>query len=111
MNEDGGKGVPPRLLFGNATAVAFLCTLFGGVLDGIVLILTIVLWNYALDFLTSRFPVIERFTYPSPIPLVRNGQVMPKNMRQQFVTHEELMSVLREHDGIPIDPKERRKAI
>jgi len=70
---------------------------YKSVLDGLVLILTIVFWNYALDFLTSRFPIIERFTYPSPIPLVRNGKVIPKNMRRQFVTHEQLMSILREH--------------
>jgi len=70
---------------------------YHSVLDGIVLILTIVFWNYALDFLTSRFPTIERFTYPAPVALVRNGKVIPKNMRQQFVTHEQLMSLLREH--------------
>src|SRR5215510_7629107 len=70
---------------------------YRSVLDGIVLILTIVFWNYALDVLTSRFRFIERFTHPAPIPLVRNGEVIPKNMRKQFVTHEQLMSLLREH--------------
>jgi uncharacterized membrane protein YcaP (DUF421 family) len=70
---------------------------YQSVVDGLVLIATIVFWNYALDFLTSRFPRIERFTYPPPILLVRNGKVIPKNMRRQFVTHEQLMSLLREH--------------
>jgi uncharacterized membrane protein YcaP (DUF421 family) len=67
------------------------------VLDGFVLILTIFFWNYALDWITVRFPRIERFTYPAPIALVKNGQAVQDNMRRQFVTHEQLMSVLREH--------------
>src|SRR5262245_5692594 len=34
---------------------------YHSVLDGFVLILTIVFWNYAIDWLTVRFPVVEKF--------------------------------------------------
>jgi uncharacterized membrane protein YcaP (DUF421 family) len=70
---------------------------YSSVLDGFVLILTIVFWNYAIDWLTARSPFIERFTHPSPIALVREGSMIPENMRRQFVTHGQLMSILREH--------------
>ncbi|HET9129656.1 MAG TPA: YetF domain-containing protein, partial [Terriglobia bacterium] len=42
----------------------------------------------------SRF--IERFTHPAPIPLIRNGHAVPENMRREFVSHEQLMSIVRE---------------
>jgi len=70
---------------------------YHSVIDGFILILTIVFWNYAVDWATARFRFIERFTYPDPIPLVREGSMIPENMRSQFVTHEQLMSILRNH--------------
>ena len=70
---------------------------YRSVLDGCTLILTIVFWNYAFDWLTLHFKWIEKFTYPPPIPLVRNGSMIPNNMRQQFVTYAQLQSMLREH--------------
>ena len=70
---------------------------YSSVLDGFVLILTIVFWNYAVDWMTARSPFIERFTYPQPIALVRQGTMIPENMRRQFVTRNQLMSILREH--------------
>jgi len=70
---------------------------YKSLLDGFALILTIVFWNYALDWITIRSRWIERFTYPSPILLVENGSPIRRNMQKQFVTHEQLMSVLRQH--------------
>jgi uncharacterized membrane protein YcaP (DUF421 family) len=70
---------------------------YKSLLDGFVLILTIVFWNYALDWVTLRSRWIERFTYPDPIPLIENGSPIHRNMQKQFVTHEQLMSVLRQH--------------
>jgi uncharacterized membrane protein YcaP (DUF421 family) len=70
---------------------------YRSVTDGLVLILTIVFWNYFLDWLTLRSRTVEKFTYPDPISLVQNGRMIPANMKKQFVTHAQLMSVLREH--------------
>src|SRR5215510_13567025 len=39
---------------------------YRSVLDGFVLILTIVFWNYALDWLGVKSRRIERFTHPDP---------------------------------------------
>src|SRR5687768_17792047 len=63
---------------------------YQSILDGLVLILTIVFWNYVMDWLTVRSKTIEKFTYPAPIPLFQNKSVNQENMRKQFVTHDQL---------------------
>ena len=70
---------------------------YKSVLDGLVLIMTIVFWNYFIDWLTLRSRRVERFTYPDAMPLVRNGKMITENMRKQFVTRKQLFSMLREH--------------
>ena len=70
---------------------------YHSILDGLILVLTIVFWNYSLDWLTLRSKTIERFTYPQPIPLFQNEKMEEANMRKQFVTQNQLMSMLREH--------------
>jgi uncharacterized membrane protein YcaP (DUF421 family) len=81
---------------------------YQSVLDGAVLVLTIVFWNYAIDWVTVRSRVLERFTYPDPILLVRDGVPIPANMRREFVTQEQLMSILREHG---IDELSKARAV
>jgi uncharacterized membrane protein YcaP (DUF421 family) len=70
---------------------------YSSILDGLVLVMTIVFWNFLMDWLTLRFPAVARFTYPRPVPLIQNHQVNRNNMRKQFVTDEQLLSMLREH--------------
>jgi len=70
---------------------------YHSILDGFVLIFTIVCWNYALDWLTTKSRRVERFTYPDPLPLVVNGRTLPVSMRKQFITPVQLASMLREH--------------
>jgi uncharacterized membrane protein YcaP (DUF421 family) len=70
---------------------------YRSVLDGLTLILTIVFWNYLLDWLTHRYRRLERFTYPDPLLIVDNGVAIDRNMRKQFITPQQLLSMLREH--------------
>jgi uncharacterized membrane protein YcaP (DUF421 family) len=70
---------------------------YHSILDGLILVLTIVFWNYLLDWLTLRSTAIERFTYPPPVPLFQNQKINRANLRKQFVTENQLMSMLREH--------------
>ena len=70
---------------------------YRSILDGLILVLTIVFWNYALDWLTLRSKTIEKFTFPPPVPLFRNQRMDRRNMRKEFVTEAQLMSMLREH--------------
>ncbi|HZI51385.1 MAG TPA: hypothetical protein VFE29_06140 [Terriglobia bacterium] len=41
---------------------------YHSILDGIILILTIVFWNYFIDLLTFHSRLVERFTYPTRCP-------------------------------------------
>lgn len=64
--------------------------------DGMVLIATLVAWNYTLDFLSYRIPAIERFTSPPRLLLIRDGKKLRRNMRRELITDEELHAKIRE---------------
>jgi uncharacterized membrane protein YcaP (DUF421 family) len=63
--------------------------------EGVLLVLTIVFWNYVVDWLGFRFPALAPLTRPSPLQLVDDGRMLERNMRQELITKEELMSQLR----------------
>jgi uncharacterized membrane protein YcaP (DUF421 family) len=75
----------------NAMAGSYL-----SVCDGLLLVGTIVFWSYALDWLGYYFPRLGWLVHPPPLLLVRDGQMLRKNMRLELITKEELMSQLRE---------------
>lgn len=64
--------------------------------DGIVLVGTIIFWNYAFDWLSFRSPWFERLIEPAPLPLVWRGRMLRRNMRQELITEAELLGQLRE---------------
>jgi len=65
--------------------------------EGIVLVATIIFWSHALNWLGHRVPAIGRFVHPPPLPLIKNGVLMRRNMHHELITEEELMSQLRQH--------------
>lgn len=65
--------------------------------EGIALVLVIVAWSVALDMLAYRFPRLGRLVEPSPTPLVKDGTTIPKHLRQNLITREELMTAV--HDA------------
>ncbi len=69
---------------------------YTSVSDGMVLVATLIGWNLLLDWLSFRFPAVRRFAEPPPLRLVLNGKMLPKNMRKEFITEEELWSKLRQ---------------
>jgi uncharacterized membrane protein YcaP (DUF421 family) len=81
---------------------------YHSILDGLILILTIVFWNFFMDWLSVRSKTIERFTYPAPVTLVQNTRMNEKNMRKQFITANQLLGMLREHG---IDDLSKVKAV
>jgi uncharacterized membrane protein YcaP (DUF421 family) len=64
--------------------------------EGVVLILTIVLWDRALDALAFRFPVVDRLIHPRPAILIRNGRLFRKALESHAITLDELHGQLRE---------------
>jgi uncharacterized membrane protein YcaP (DUF421 family) len=65
--------------------------------DGFVLIATIIGWSYALNFLSFRFPLVQRFTLPQPLCIVRDGVKQEAALRRELISDEELGEMLREH--------------
>lgn len=64
--------------------------------DGLVLLGTLIGWNFALDWLSYRSRVVSRFLEPRPEVLVRHGRVNRKAMKREMITLEELEAKLRE---------------
>ncbi len=70
---------------------------YTSVSDGLILIATLIGWNLLLDWLAFHFRGIRRFAEPASLLLVLNGRLLPKNMRKEFITEEELWVQLRQH--------------
>lgn len=73
-------------MIGQATSVS----------DGMVLIITLVFWNYLIDALSYQFPFIEKLVSAKKLCLVRYGKILRRNMRREFITINELNEKLRE---------------
>lgn len=65
--------------------------------DGIILVGTIAGWNWLLDFVAYRVPALRKLLEAKPLPLVRHGKLMRRNLRKEMITHDELMAKLREY--------------
>jgi uncharacterized membrane protein YcaP (DUF421 family) len=71
--------------------------------DGMILISTLIFWNVALDWISFRSAFIRRFVTSPPLCLVREGVILRKNMRKEFITDEELWSKLRQNEIESLD--------
>jgi uncharacterized membrane protein YcaP (DUF421 family) len=71
---------------------------YKSITEGIVLVSIILFWDWMLDWLSFRYPAIERAVRPGPLPLIENGRLNRRNMREELVTVDELQSLLREKD-------------
>ena len=65
--------------------------------EGAILVATLVGWNFLLDWAAFRFRWIERIVEPRPLPLIRAGRILHKNLRAEFLTVEELKGHLRQN--------------
>jgi len=64
--------------------------------DGLVLLTTLVAWNFGLDWLSYRYAWITKFLEPQPEVLIRHGRINRKAMKREMITTEELEGKLRE---------------
>jgi uncharacterized membrane protein YcaP (DUF421 family) len=69
---------------------------YTSIIDGIVLVATIIFWNYAFDWLSFKSEWFSRLIDPAPLLLIRDGKLLYRNMRKELITKDELMSQLRE---------------
>lgn len=64
--------------------------------EGVVIVVTILVWNYVLDWLAYRSRVVYWLLHPPPLPLIINGRIQVRNMRSQLITKQDLLEQLRE---------------
>ena len=69
---------------------------YESITEGLLLVLTIVGWDFAIDWLGHKFKTFERFVSPPPLLLMRDGQMLRHNLRQELITPEEMMGHLRQ---------------
>ncbi|MBV9496656.1 MAG: DUF421 domain-containing protein [Acidobacteria bacterium] len=65
--------------------------------DGLVLLGTLIFWNIFIDWMAIRWPWLNRQMHQQPVALVKNGAMLPPNMRKVWLTPEELYEHVREH--------------
>lgn len=70
---------------------------YTSITDGMVLVSTLIGWNVFLDWLSFRYPSIQKLAEPRPLPLVQGGRMLKHHMRRELITEDELWSKLREH--------------
>lgn len=96
--QTGGTGTTDVLVIvllaevaGNGFAVEYK-----SVVEGAVLVGTILFWSYLVEWAVHRFPKIERILHPPTLLLIKDGKMIRKNMKIELVTKEELLAHLRE---------------
>jgi uncharacterized membrane protein YcaP (DUF421 family) len=70
---------------------------YKSVVEGAVLVGTILFWSYLLQWAAHRFPAVKRLLHAPTLVLIENGKLLRKNMRAELVTKDELMAQLREN--------------
>ena len=70
---------------------------YESVADGMILVATLVGWNWLIDKAAYQYPAVRRVLEAPPLPLVRDGKLIRRNLRHEMITVDELMSKLREN--------------
>ena len=81
---------------------------YTSLLDGIILIVTYMALDYLINILKENIPLIDRLLTSPPLLVIKDGEMLRRNMRKEFLSKDELLSSLREH-GID-DIKRVKKA-
>lgn len=69
---------------------------YTSVTEGVVLVLTIVAWEYVIDWLAWRYPALRPVLTAPPLQLIANGQPLHSNLAKEMITEDELRSQLRQ---------------
>lgn len=66
------------------------------VTEAVLLIMTIVLWDWFFDWLGFRSNFFSRILEPQGLVLVKNGRMIRRNMEKEMISEEDLTSQLRQ---------------
>jgi uncharacterized membrane protein YcaP (DUF421 family) len=68
---------------------------YRSVTEGVFVVLTIVFWDLLLDWLAYHYKFFTWLVRPAPLPLVRQGQLIRRHMRQEMISVDELRAEAR----------------
>ena len=68
---------------------------YESVTEGIVLVLTIVFWEYLIDWLAWRFPKLRPILTAPSLKLIENGHFVEDAMRAEMLAQDALVGQLR----------------
>lgn len=80
---------------------------YSSVTDGMVLVGTIVGWNYLFDWAAFHSKRFREVMEPDPLLLVRDGRMLKRNMAREMISEDELLGKIREQ-GVEDISKVRR---
>lgn len=66
------------------------------VTDGLLVIIVVLFWSFAMDWLSYYVPLIHTLLHPRPVPLIRDGVVLEENLKHELVTDNQLHCQLRQ---------------
>lgn len=70
---------------------------YRSIADGLILVATLVMWSYILDWLSFRYGFFRRIIRPPRVTLVRNGRVIQEALDKEKISMDELMGEVRTH--------------
>jgi uncharacterized membrane protein YcaP (DUF421 family) len=82
------------VLLGDASQNA-MAGQYTSITDGVILILTLVLWSSALNWFAFRFSFFDHLLNSPPLPVISNGRMLRYNMKRELITETELTSQMR----------------
>lgn len=93
----GGEMAMMDLIFVLLIAEAATHSLGGysTITEGFIVIGTMMAWNYLFNFLSYYVPFVEKLVSPPPLQIIKNGRLLKRNMRREYLTEEELTDHLR----------------
>lgn len=66
-----------------------------GLLEILLMIAVVLLWDHLFNVLEHRFPRFRRIAQDSPTLLVRDGRLLKQNLHREMLTEDELQANLR----------------
>ena len=80
---------------------------YKSITEGVLLVGIIVGWDYFLNWLGYRSRWVHNLLRPAPLPLIKDGRLLRRNLRQELITTDELMSELRQQGVGSVDAVRR----
>lgn len=68
---------------------------YASLTEGFIVIGTLVTWNYLINTLSFYLPWVEKLVSAPALPIIKDGKLLRRNMRREYLTENELMDHLR----------------